>query len=330
MRKRLSPGKLNEAIDLMLAHSEQGEFMPDADLLPFIEIASTLARAPRKAFRQRLKLDLLRTAAQAPAGLQQQVRRSSVAPVLQVRGAGDFIDFLKRAFFAGEEFVHRAPDGTVAHAEMRIGDMMLELGEAHGQFEPRPGGFHLLVPNSDAIYERALQSGAVSLYEPRDMPYGDHEGGVVDPFGNHWYIGTRKEQPVAGEIAVSSRAAARAGFHTVTPYLIVRYPAELLDFVKEAFGAQETLRTMGSAGGMHAEARIGDSMIMIGGAPEMTRPEMTAVIYLYVTDVDAMYERAIRAGAVSQTPPQDQPYGDRMAHVVDPYGNTWFIATHRE
>jgi PhnB protein len=122
----------------------------------------------------------------------------------------------------------------------------------------------------------------------------------------------------------------REGFHTVTPYLMVQEAAKLIDFVKEAFAATELFRGTGSAGGIHAEVRIGDSMVMIGGAGTWNGEPMPAAIYLYMDDVDAVYKRALQAGAASLSEPADQPYGDRIAGVKDPFGNVWYIATHIE
>ena len=119
--------------------------------------------------------------------------------------------------------------------------------------------------------------------------------------------------------------AMREGFHTITPYLIVEEPTKLIDFVKQVFGATELLRGTGSAGGLHAEVRIGDSIMMIGGPGEEAMP---AAIYLYVDDADSAYKRALAAGATSLSEPEDQPYGDRNAGVKDAFGNIWYIATH--
>ncbi len=119
--------------------------------------------------------------------------------------------------------------------------------------------------------------------------------------------------------------AMREGFHTVTPYLMVEEPTKLIDFVKQVFGATELMRGTGSAGGLHAEVRIGDSMVMIGGASTGVMP---AAIYLYIDNVDAAYKRALAAGATSLSEPEDQPYGDRNAGVKDAFGNIWYIATH--
>jgi PhnB protein len=117
----------------------------------------------------------------------------------------------------------------------------------------------------------------------------------------------------------------REGFHTVTPYIIVKPAVELIDFVKQAFGAVESFRATGSAGGLHCEVRIGDSIVMIGGGPTFdARP---TAIHLYVPEVDEVYARAMAAGATSLGEPADQEYGERSAAIKDIGGNEWYIAT---
>ena len=120
------------------------------------------------------------------------------------------------------------------------------------------------------------------------------------------------------------------GYHTVTPYLTVQGAAKLIDFLKQAFGAQEVFRTMGPDGTIgHAEVRIGDSVVMMAESRGEWKP-MPGAIYLYVSDTDAAYKRALQAGATSLMEPADQFYGDRSAGVKDPSGNYWWIATHQE
>jgi PhnB protein len=85
---------------------------------------------------------------------------------------------------------HQTPDGIVHHAKMRIGDSVLEMGEAHGQFPAMPLNLHLYVPDADAVYRQALAAGATSVREPVDEPYGDRMAGVRDAFGNVWWIAT--------------------------------------------------------------------------------------------------------------------------------------------
>jgi uncharacterized glyoxalase superfamily protein PhnB len=121
------------------------------------------------------------------------------------------------------------------------------------------------------------------------------------------------------------------GYHTVTPYLIVRDAAKTIDFLKHAFGAEHSFEPMIRPDGMimHADLKLGDSHVMISDATEQ-HPAMQSMIHLYVPDVDAVYRRAVAAGGASIMAPTDQFYGDRGAGVKDPAGNQWYIATHKE
>ena len=116
---------------------------------------------------------------------------------------------------------------------------------------------------------------------------------------------------------------------TIIPYVVVPRAEEMMDFVREAFGAIEVLRAP-SPSGFHGEVRIGDSQVMMGGRAGMALPESLATLHLYVPDADATYRRALEAGATSLSEPADQFYGDREAGVRDPFGNRWFIATHKK
>ena len=120
------------------------------------------------------------------------------------------------------------------------------------------------------------------------------------------------------------------GYHTVTPYLVVPGVARLIEFLKQAFDAKETERFDRPDGGvMHAQVRIGDSMIMMGEPMGNFEP-MPAMVYIYTEDTDALYRRALHAGATSVMEPANQVYGDRNAGIKDPCGNLWWIATHIE
>jgi len=116
------------------------------------------------------------------------------------------------------------------------------------------------------------------------------------------------------------------GHHTVTPYLVVSGVAKLIEFVKQAFGAKEVFLSKRADGSVqHAEVKIGDSIVMMGESAEKQFPGM---LHLYLEDVDAVYQRAMGAGAKSLREPADQPFGDRMGGVEDEFGNQWWIATH--
>lgn len=120
------------------------------------------------------------------------------------------------------------------------------------------------------------------------------------------------------------------GYHCVTPYFVVEDAGKLVEFLTNAFGASLQHKSLGPDGKIiHAEVRIDGSPVMIGGARPGTQPT-SAMTYLYVTDTDAAYKRALAAGAVSIMEPADQFYGDRNAGVKDASGNQWWIATHIE
>src|SRR5713226_1310450 len=120
----------------------------------------------------------------------------TITPYLFVQDVDNLIDFLKRAFRA-EQTLHgmRRPDGTVMHAEVKIGDSFVMMGEPTGQFGPMQSSIYLYVEDCDKVYERAVQAGAVSLMKPADMLTGERYGGVKDPAGNIWWVATHIEDP---------------------------------------------------------------------------------------------------------------------------------------
>lgn len=128
------------------------------------------------------------------------------------------------------------------------------------------------------------------------------------------------------------------GYHSVTPYLIVRGAAEAIEFYKQAFGATELFRFPTPDGKIgHAEMKIGDSPIMLADEyPDMGYKGPQSLggspvsITIYVEDVDMVFNQAAAAGATIKEALQDKFYGDRMGTVVDPYGHVWHVATHKE
>jgi len=120
------------------------------------------------------------------------------------------------------------------------------------------------------------------------------------------------------------------GYHTVTPYLVVPSVRGQIEFLTKAFGAETTEQLeAGDEEPRHAEVRIGDSIVMIGLAGE-GNPGSSSMFYLYVEDCDALYGRAVAAGATSVKEPSEAFYGDRNGAVADPFGNQWWLATHVE
>jgi PhnB protein len=130
----------------------------------------------------------------------------TVTPYLVVQGVPKLIDFLKQAFDAQEIMRMPRPDGTIMHAEVRVGDSAVMMGEARGEFKPMPGSLYLYVDDTDATYQRALQAGATSLMEPANQFYGDRHAGVADPVGNHWWIATHIEDVLPEELARRAEA----------------------------------------------------------------------------------------------------------------------------
>lgn len=243
----------------------------------------------------------------------------SITPYLVVPGAADLIGFLKAAFGAEERFRIGRPgaENVIMHAEVKIGDSMIELADANPQFPPTPATLVLHVDDVDAAFRRAVENGATVLQPPADQEYGARSASVADASGNRWSI----SKPTEGN-------AIFRGYRTVTPHFNpVRAPA-MMEFLQKAFGAEETYRAQHPDGTIpYAQVRIGDSLIGMGEphGPYQSRP---ATMHLYVADADAAYERAIQAGATSIQPVADQPYGDRSGGVTDPFGNRWFVATH--
>jgi PhnB protein len=120
------------------------------------------------------------------------------------------------------------------------------------------------------------------------------------------------------------------GFHTVTPYLTVTDAAGLLDYLTRAFDARPVHVMKGPDGAVgHADVIIGTSHVMLGQARDAAQAR-ASMLYLYVPDCDAAYQKAIAAGGTSITEPATQFYGDRHGAVKDAFGNQWWIATHVE
>jgi len=126
------------------------------------------------------------------------------------------------------------------------------------------------------------------------------------------------------------------GFHSITPYLTVDNAKEAIDFYKRAFDAKETVRMDGPIGKVsHAELKIGDSILMVSDAMPGARTPLalngTPVnIFLYVEDVDSVFNRARSAGAKVDAPLDDMFWGDRYGKLTDPFGHSWSVAAHKE
>jgi PhnB protein len=242
-----------------------------------------------------------------------------VTPYLVAEDGFALLEFVKQAF-AAEEMM-KAETATGVHSEVRIGDSMLMVGGGKaGQKFPatlHPNALHVYVEDADAVLKNALAAGATLIDGVRDQEYGERSATVKDAAGNFWYIATHQGEGYLPK-----------GLHNVNPYLHPLRAEPLIGFLKRAFDAQEIAKYASPDGVVHhAQVRIGDSVLEMGEAHGKYEP-MTAMFYLYVPDCDALYRRALAAGAKSLHEPTDQPYGDRSAAVTDAFGNVWYVATH--
>jgi uncharacterized glyoxalase superfamily protein PhnB len=128
------------------------------------------------------------------------------------------------------------------------------------------------------------------------------------------------------------------GFHTLAPHIVVQDAAKAIEFYKKAFGAQEItkLMTPDGKGVMHAQLKIGNSMLMLGGEfpPTCLSPKSrggtSVTLHLYVENADAAFDRAVKAGCTVKMPLTDQFWGDRYGVTEDPFGHQWSLATHKQ
>jgi PhnB protein len=260
-------------------------------------------------------------ALKAPASAVSPVPRGfrMVTPYLVAADGIGLLDFVHKTF--GSEELRRAVMPTGVHGEVRIGDTTLMMGGGlAGKKFPgtlQPGALHVYVEDADAVTQRAVAAGATLVDEPRDQEYGERSSTVKDPHGNFWYIATHHGKSHIPE-----------GSQSVNPYLHPRRAEPLISFLKRAFGAHEVSKYPSPDGVIHhAVIRVGDSVLEMGEAHDKYEP-MPAMFYLYVPNMEAVYRKALAAGATSSQEPTDQPYGDRNAAVKDAFGNTWYIATH--
>lgn len=305
--------QLDQAVDAML----RGRTAPPAgpEVSALLRLARHVRSLPDAEFRRKLRFNLMSTPAAVswiPAGFH------SVTPYLHVPREASMMDFLKNAFGAEENFRVPGPGGAIMHAQLRIGDSIVELAEVPADLvSPKATSFRIFVQDTDETYRRAIESGATTLSEPVDKPYGYREAGIKDPAGNYWFI--------SRAVGASYKTA---GSLDVEPSLIAQNAPALIDFLQTAFGAEVTERHEDPAGAVrYASVRIGDSTISMGEARDQWQP-MPGGLHYYVANVDAVYQRALQAGARSIQSPVDKEYGDRYAGVIDPSGNYWYLTTH--
>jgi PhnB protein len=241
---------------------------------------------------------------------------AAITPYLVADHASELITFLQAAFAGTERRPVLMRNGTRLHAEIAIGNGTVEVSSSSEASAAAPCAIHLYVEDADAVYAQALKSGAHSIYEVADQPWGDRQGAVTDAWGNRWYIAKANWDP--GPDGVS----------TVQPFLHLHNAGGIIPFLVAAFEAED-LGTALSDDGMvlHGTIRIGNATLEIDEAREGS-PPMPCCLHVYVPDVDAAYQRALREGATSVKEPQDKSDGDRSALIKDAWGTRWIVATH--
>lgn len=356
-RKLNRAEQLDRIVDALIGDPRVALPEADAELSSLARMARELRGLPRESFKLQLKSELRGENLMSTSAKPAPAAHVSVSPRLAFKDAAAALDFYKKALGAIETFRFEV-GGHIAHAEMTIGESAIDLAEEWpegNRFSAEtlgnsPISLSIEVPDVDSFAERAVAAGMKVVRPPTDQFYGHRDATLADPFGYLWAAYTVKEKmsveemhrrleklthgPEGGQLpaqdARKSVNPIREGFHTVQPYMIAADGEALLRFAKEAFDAEETFRAIGGAGGIHGEVRIGDSMLMIGGGipgRPINAKSNAVALHVYVEDTDAVYAKALAAGGVSLSAPQDHEYGERGAGVKDPAGNLWYIAT---
>jgi uncharacterized glyoxalase superfamily protein PhnB len=250
----------------------------------------------------------------------------NMMPYFQPRGAKKMIGFLTEAFAAETLAVHESPDGVVRHAEVRIGASIVEIGEAHGQWQPRPMHFMVNVEDCDTAYERAMKAeGAMSVSVPANAPYGGRTGTIEDPFGNIWYLSSPPRQTdEAKKRRRKSMATAklfRIAFQVGKLDEAGAFYAQLLD--DPGIPIPRGSRHYFDCGGVILA--LVDVMAGDGQQPQPT-PDY---IYFAVDNLDEVFARAKALGCLATDRFHDQnageivkrPWGERSFYCEDPWGN---------
>ncbi len=246
-------------------------------------------------------------------------------PAIRYRNATAAIDWLVNAFGFEKQFVAPGPDGTIGHAQIRLGTGVLMLSTA-GAADPNnpwttvPAGVYAAVSDPDAHHARARAAGAAVVMPPADMDYGAREYSVRDCEGNLWAFGTYNPSP--------------EGPQDLFPALRYRDGRRAIDWLCAAFGFTTRLEVPGPEGAIaHAELELGPGILMLGSSPDdpATNPWAGARqgTCVAIGDVDAHCARAKAAGARVLQQPQDTPYGSRGYTALDLEGHLWTFGTYR-
>jgi PhnB protein len=352
--------QLNRAVDGMLARADGRLGKVDAEIEPLVRIAAELRNLPSASFKARLKSELegkkrMSTVLEQPKTSEPYRGVPNTASAnLSFRDPARAIEFYTKALGARETFRFEI-GGQIPHAEILIGNSTINLaGEwpEGGRFSAEtlgscPVSISIQVDDANHFVDRAVAAGMKIVRPIKDQFYGIRDATLTDPFGYSWNIRQVLEElsveemhrrhdqlhigPEGGQMRKERPAVdpVPRGFRMITPYLVAADGLAQLEFVKQAFGAEETERVIMPTG-VHAEVRMGDSRLMMGGGipgkkfPGTLQPQ---ALHVYVKDSDAAYQKALAAGAISVDEPRDQDYGERSATIKDSGGNFWYIAT---
>lgn len=324
--------ELDRAISAALSGKEPAPAV-DSEIAELLTVVNDLRDLPRSNFKTTLRGLIEEEAAMASAVQSKESRKTrqadvrpvregfrTVTPYLTVSDIHSEVEFITKVFGATGKIYGLGSAGGF-HSEYKIGDSMVMIGGggkgSKWKGTPQPGALHLYVEDVDAVYERAMQARATSLVPPTDMSYGERGAGIEDVGGNHWYIATSNGPTFVPE-----------GMPNLMPYFNPVEAPKMIQFLKQAFGAEEIAIHRSPEGVVHhAEMRIGDSVVEIGEAHGQWQPRPLNVM-LYVDNCDEWYARAMKAeGAISKGAPANQPYGGRTGTIEDPFGNTWYVSS---
>ena len=250
----------------------------------------------------------------------------NLLPSLLPVGAPKMIDFLKQAFGAEELSVHRSPDGAVKHAEIRVGTSVVELGEAHGQWQPMPSVFMMYVDDVDAWYERATKAeGAIAKDAPKLQPHGARMGSIQDPFDNVWYIASQVQ--TAGDSGTEKERKTMGAPRMFRIALQVGDLAAAGDFYAKLLDDPGIPIPRGSRHYFHCGPIILALVdVTKGGEQPQATPDY---IYFAVNNLEEFFARAQAMNCLCKDRYHDQqageivtrPWGERSFYVEDPWGN---------
>ncbi len=349
--------QLNQAVEKMLARNDGRLTKAGEEIEPLVRIAADLRNLPSANFKARLKSELEGKKPMSTVAEPVTTTHVKAAPRIAFKDASKAIEFYKNALGAREIFRFEV-GGHIPHAEIAIGDSVILVTEEWpegGRFSAETWGhspvmMSLEVDDVDSFAARAEAAGMTMVLPPKDQFYGRRDATLVDPFGYTWSVSTVVEEmsveemhrrmkgltsgPEGGQVSADKEkrpalSPVPRGFRMVTPYLVAADGLALLEFTKQGLGAEEMMRAMMPTG-VHAEVRIGDTTLMMGGGipgkkfPGTLQP---GALHLYVQDADAVTQKAVAAGATLIDEVRDQEYGERSSTVKDQAGNYWYIAT---